>query len=48
MGIASDLDYWTKRYESDYSIDTGGVYPKYTDENGVEREAKSSRHAVSM
>lgn len=41
MGIAFDLDYWTKRYESDYPIDTGGVYPKYTDKNGVEREEKS-------
>ena len=41
MGIAFDSDYWTKKYESDYAIDTGGVYPKYTDGNGVEREEKS-------
>jgi hypothetical protein len=41
MGIAFDSDYWTKRYESDYPIDTNGVYPKYIDENGVEREEKS-------
>jgi len=41
MGIKFDIDYWTKRYESDYPIDTGQVYPKYFDENGVEREEKS-------
>jgi hypothetical protein len=41
MGIAFDLDYWTKKYERDYHVDTRSIYPKYVDETGVERQEKS-------
>lgn len=35
------MDYWTKKYEKDYHVDTGRVYPKYIDETDVERQEKS-------
>jgi len=41
MGIEFDMEYWRKKAEDAYSVDTGGVYPKYFDESGVEREETS-------
>lgn len=36
-----ELNYWLKKYETDYPSDTGGVYPTYLDKNGILREEKS-------
>lgn len=41
MRVRFGLHYWMKKYEQDYSKDTGGKYPIFVDENGVEHEEKS-------
>ena len=41
MGVKFDFHYWMKKYEDDYSKDTGGKYPVFVDEKGVEHEEKS-------
>lgn len=41
MGVKFEFHYWMKKYEKDYPKDTGGKYPIFVDERGVEHEETS-------
>ena len=41
MSYDFDLEYWIKRYETAYPDDVAGKYPRFIDDDGVEREEKS-------
>ena len=41
MRVKIDLDYWSKKYEDDYTKEARGKYPVFIDEKGGEHEERS-------